>query len=99
MRKNTHKSQKCIDTYQQNHVYFVIIACKFIMVTLLIVTRVASQFYFSQNTLLFCNCPVCLQLILLVLYSYKALLLRIPAIESFVIEDSCNCSLMSHSVQ
>ena len=39
-----------IDTCQQNHVYFVNIACKFIMVILLIVTRVASQYYFCQNS-------------------------------------------------
>ena len=39
-----------INTYQQNNVYFVNIACKFIMVTLLIVTRVASQYKFCQNS-------------------------------------------------
>ena len=42
MRIKTHGNQKCIDTYQRNHVYFVNTECKFIMVTLLIVTRVAS---------------------------------------------------------
>ena len=42
--------KKYRDTYQQNHVYFVNIACKFIMVTLLIVTSVASQYYFCQNS-------------------------------------------------
>ena len=50
MRKKTQGNQKYIDIYQQNHAYFVNIACKFIMVTLLIVTRVASQYYFCQNT-------------------------------------------------
>ena len=49
MKKKTHGYQKYIDTYQQNHVYFVNIACKFILVTLLKVTRVASQYYFCQN--------------------------------------------------
>ena len=32
--KKTHGNQKFIDAYQQNHVYFVNIALKFIMVTL-----------------------------------------------------------------
>ena len=45
-----------IDTYQQNHVYFVNIACKSIMVTLLIVTRVAYQYFFVR-TVDFCMCP------------------------------------------
>ena len=40
IKEKTHGNQKNIDTYQQNHVYFVNIACKFIMVTL---TRVASK--------------------------------------------------------
>ena len=35
--------------YQQNHVYFVNIACKFIVVTLLIVTRMASQYIFVRT--------------------------------------------------
>ena len=47
---------KYIDNYQQNHVYFVNIACKFIMVTLLIVPRVASQYFFVR-TVDFCMCP------------------------------------------
>ena len=42
-----------IDAYQQNHVYIVNIACKFIMETLMMVTRVASQYYFCQNSWLF----------------------------------------------
>ena len=50
IEEKTHGNQKYIDTYQQNHVYVVNIACKFIMVTLLIVTRVASQYYFCQNS-------------------------------------------------
>ena len=37
-----------IDSYQKNHVYYVNIACKYILVALLIVTRVASQCYFCQ---------------------------------------------------
>ena len=56
MRKKTYENQIYIDTYQQNNLYFVNIACKFIMVTLLIVTRVASQYYFSQNGLPFFVC-------------------------------------------
>ena len=48
--KKTHGNQKCIDTYQQNHLYFVNIAYKFIMVTLLIVTRVAFKYYFCPNS-------------------------------------------------
>ena len=51
--KKTHENQKYIDIYQQKHVYFVNIASKFIMVTLVIVTRVASQYYFCQNSWLF----------------------------------------------
>ena len=35
------------------HVYFVNIACKSIMVTLLIVTTVASPYYFCQNSIWF----------------------------------------------
>ena len=50
MREKTVGNQKYIDTYKQNHVYFVNNACKFIMVTLLIVTRVASLYYFCQNS-------------------------------------------------
>ena len=70
MRKKTHGNQKYIDTYQQNHVYFVNIACKFIMLTLLIVTRVWSQYFFVRIVdFLYVSCfqsLVCLQLILLV---------------------------------
>ena len=33
IEEKTHRNQKYIDTYQQNHVYVVNIACKFIMVS------------------------------------------------------------------
>ena len=48
--KKTHGNQTYIDTYQQKHIYYVNIAFKIIMVTLLIMTRVASQYYFCQNS-------------------------------------------------
>ena len=51
--KKTHGNQKHIGTYQQKHVHFVNIAYKFIMVTLLIVTRVASQYFFVRTVLFF----------------------------------------------
>ena len=51
--KKTYENQKSIDTGQQNHVYFVNIACKSIMVTLLIVNRVASQYCFCRYSILF----------------------------------------------
>ena len=47
--KKTHGNQKYIGTYQQNRVYFVNIAYKFIMVTLLTVTRLASQYFFVRT--------------------------------------------------
>ena len=50
MSKNTHENQKYIGTYQQHNVYFVNNACNSIMVTLLIVTRVVSQYYFCKNS-------------------------------------------------
>ena len=53
LRKKTNGNQKHIDTNQQNHVYFVKIACKFILVTQLIVIRVASQYYSCQNSSFF----------------------------------------------
>ena len=72
-------------TYQQNIVYFVIIACKSIMGSLLIMTRAASQYFFVRKIkCLFCMDPeynsCFLQLFLFAEYSYNALLLRIPAI-------------------
>ena len=42
---------KILDTYQQNHVYFV--ACKFIMVTPFIVTMGGLQNFFCQNSWFF----------------------------------------------
>ena len=50
IEEKTRGNQKCIDTYQQNHVYFVNIACMSIMVALLIVTRMVSQYYICQNS-------------------------------------------------
>ena len=45
--KDSWKSE--IHTYQQNCVFFVNIACMFIMVTLMIVTRMTSQYYFVRT--------------------------------------------------
>ena len=56
----------------------------YIMVTLLIVPRVASQYFFVRTVdflyVSFFQSLVCLQLVILVYFSYKALLLRITAI-------------------
>ena len=75
----------------RNHVFFVNIACKFIMVTLLIVTRVASQYYFCQRWLFVC-----------VLFPISGVFtthsISLIFILSFAIENFCNNLAMSHSV-
>ena len=88
MRKKTHGNQKYIDTYQQNHEDFVNITCKFIMVTLLIMTGVASQYFFVRTVDFF----VC------VLFQSLVCLVSLIFILSFAIENSCNNLVMLHSV-
>ena len=54
LSKKIHGNQKCMDTYQQNHVYFVNIACKYIMVIMLITTnfvRTVNLFICVLNTI------------------------------------------------
>ena len=77
----------------KNHVYFVNIACKFIIVTMLIVTRMASQYYFCQNRWLFF---VCVLFPISGVFTTHSICLRF--ILSFAIENFCNNLSMSHSV-
>ena len=92
MRKRTHENQKCKDAYQQKHVYFVNIACKSIMITMLIVTRVASQYYFFRTFELF----VCV--LIPISGVFKPYFISLIAISSFAIEVSCKNLVKPHSV-
>ena len=94
MRKKTHGNQKYIDTYQQNHVYFVNIACKFIMVTLLIVTILG----WPLNSIFVRTVDFFVCVLFPISGVFTTHSISLIFIKSFAIENSCSNLVMPHSV-